>query len=177
LLLERFDVEDEPLFQHGERAVVPEESEALQGLGLAQRTLLAAVQKCAPQKRATLDVDATLVESRKRSAAEAYDGTTGFQPVVALWAEQDLIVHDEFRAGNVPAGCGNLRILERALEALPEGVKEIYLRADTALYENEVLAFCEAQEGVGYAISAAQQALLCLLRTKIRSLQTALSGD
>jgi hypothetical protein len=151
--LERFDVEDGPLFKQGEQAVVPEESEPLRGLGAAQRALLAAVQKCAPQKRATLDVDATIVESHKKSAAEAYDGTTGFQPVVALWAEQDLIVHDEFRAGNVPAGCGNGRILERALEALPEGVKEIYLRADTALYENEVMTFCEAR-GIGYAISA-----------------------
>lgn len=151
--LERFDVEDGPLFKHGEQAFVPEESEPLQGLGAAHRALLAAVQKCVPQKRATLDVDATIVESHKRSAAVAYDGTTGFQPVVALWAEQDMIVHDEFRAGNVPAGCGNRRILEQALEALPEGVKEIYLRADTALYENEVMAFCEAQD-IGYAISA-----------------------
>ena len=51
---------------------------------------------------ATIDVDATILESQKRSALATYDGRTGYQPVVALWAEQDVILADEFRDGNVP---------------------------------------------------------------------------
>lgn len=74
---------------------------------------------------------------------------------MAVWAEQDLIVHDEFRDGNVPAGCGNVRILERAVAALPAGVTQCFVRGDSALYEHEVLAWCEAPaRGIGYAISA-----------------------
>lgn len=59
---------------------------------------------------------------------------------MAVWAESDLIVHDEFHDGNVPAGCGNVRILERAVAALPSGVTQRFVRGDSALYEHEVLA-------------------------------------
>ena len=151
--LEGFHREDLPLWRVGEKAVVPAESEPLQGLGEANRQVLAALQKASPSARATLDVDATIMESHKRSATTAYDGTRGYQPVVVVWAEQDAIVQDEFRDGNVPAGCGNRRILEGAVGALPPGVKEKYLRADSALYQNEVMSFCE-EIGIGYAISA-----------------------
>jgi hypothetical protein len=39
--------------------------------------------------------------------------------VLALWVEQDVILADEFRDGNVPAGSGNRRVVEKALAALP----------------------------------------------------------
>jgi hypothetical protein len=151
--LEGFHREDLPLWRAGEKAAVPAESEPLRGLDEANRQVVKKLQEVSPQERATLDADATLLESQKRTATTAYDGTRGYQPVVVVWAEQDAIVHDEFRDGNVPAGCGNRRILEAAFGALPAGVKEKFLRADSALYENEVLFFCE-EEGIGYAISA-----------------------
>jgi hypothetical protein len=84
---------------------------------------------------ATIDVDATILESRKRSALATYDGRTGYQPVVALWAEQDVILADEFRDGNVPAGSGDQRVVEPALTALPAGVDAIRRHVDNALYE------------------------------------------
>ena len=43
--------------------------------------------------------------------------------------EQEVVAADEFRDGNVPAGCGNVRVLERALSQLPPGVERIYLRS------------------------------------------------
>jgi hypothetical protein len=73
--------------------------------------------------------------------------------VVALWAEQDVILADEFRDGNVPAGSGNRRVVERALAALPVGVDEIRLCGDSALYEQALLRWLEARR-IGYAISA-----------------------
>ena len=45
---------------------------------------------------ATIDVDATILESQKRSALATYDGRTGYEPVIALWAEQDVVVADDF---------------------------------------------------------------------------------
>jgi hypothetical protein len=42
--------------------------------------------------------------------------------VLALWAEQDVIVADEFRDGNVPAGSGNRRVVEKALAVLRGGI-------------------------------------------------------
>jgi hypothetical protein len=50
-----------------------------------------------------------------------------------LWTEQDVIVADEFRDGNVPAGCGNARMIEKAVAALPGTFDKIYVRGDSAL--------------------------------------------
>lgn len=52
---------------------------------------------------ATLDVDATLVERHKDAATVACDGTRGYQPVMVRWAEQDLILHDQFRSKHLQA--------------------------------------------------------------------------
>jgi hypothetical protein len=115
--LEGFQVEDPPLWRTGEKTAIPEESTPLAGVGAANRRVLATVQQQAPQRTATLDVDATILEADKRTAAVTYEGSRGYQPVVVVWAEQDLIVHEEFRDGNIPAGCGNIRVLERAVAA------------------------------------------------------------
>ena len=88
--------------------------------------------------------------------------------MVVLWAEQDVILHDQFRAGHVPAGCGNVRVLQQAVANLPQGITEIRLRADSALYETEVLRWCEEEDRkIAYAISAD---LSEQLKTEIRRL-------
>ena len=150
---EAFHVERGPLWQAGPQAAIPLESAPLAGLGQANRTLVAGLQSAAPAGRATLDVDATLVESHKDAATVAYDGTRGYPPVVVLWAEQDVILHDQCRDGHVPAGCGNVRILAQAVANLPSGITQIRLRADSALYETAVLRWCEDRQ-IEYAISA-----------------------
>lgn len=170
--LEAFHAEDLPLWQAGPKAAIPEESAPLAGLGQANRTLVAALQRGTPEATATLDVDATLLESHKQAATVAYDGTRGYQPVVVLWAEQDVIVHDEFRAGQVPAGCGNVRVLQQAVAALPQGIPQLRVRGDSALYETAVLQWCEAR-GIEYAISAdlSEQLQAEILRLPARAWQ------
>jgi hypothetical protein len=73
--------------------------------------------------------DATLVETHQRDALYCYQGFKAYQP---YWAEPDLVVHSEFRDGNVPAGYKQLRGLPEALELLPAGVEQVRLRSDTA---------------------------------------------
>ncbi len=153
--LETFHVENGPLWAAGPETTIPEESTPLAGLGRANRPLIAGLQRGARQRTATLDVDATLVESHKDAATVAYDGTRGYQPVVVLWAEPDGILHEQFRDGHVPAGCGNLRVLQQAVATLPQGIRQVRLRADSALYETEVLRWCEDPDHpIAYAISA-----------------------
>jgi hypothetical protein len=98
-------------------------------------------------------VDATILESRKQSARPTYDGRRGYQPVVCLWAEQDQIVAEEFRDGNVPAGSGNRRVVERAVATLPPGVERIRVRGDSALYEQGLLRWL-SERGIEFAVSA-----------------------
>src|SRR5271166_6494852 len=141
--LAQFHAEDLPLLQQG-KANVPAESTPLLGLAKANAELTLDLQCRRPLKTAALDIDATVIACDKQAAKRAYDGNRGYQPVLALWAQQDVIVADEFRDGNVPASSGNRRVVEKALAALPGGIDKIYLRGDSALYEH----------AIGYAISA-----------------------
>lgn len=87
-----------------EVAYIPGENELLQGLADANRDLIEAIGvRCPSQKIATIDQDATIIESHKREAERTYEGKWGYQPMLAVWAEMDLIVADQFRDGNVPA--------------------------------------------------------------------------
>jgi hypothetical protein len=75
--LEAFHVDDGPLWAAGPAAAIPLESAPLAGLDRANRTLVAGLQRGARERTATLDVDATLVESHKDTATVAYEGTRG----------------------------------------------------------------------------------------------------
>ena len=72
------------------------------------------------------------METHKKEALFCYQGFPAYQPLSTYWAEQDLVIHSEFRDGNVPAGHEQLRVLQEALELLPVGVEQVRLRSDTA---------------------------------------------
>jgi len=57
-----------------------------------------------------------------------------------------LVLHTEFRDGNVPAGHEQLRVLQEALSLLPAGVEKVRLRSDTAGYQHALLRYCERGE-------------------------------
>ncbi len=89
-----------------------------------------------------LDVDATLVETHKRLALFCYKGFKAYQPLNVWWAEHGVVLHSEFRDGNVPAGFEKLRVFKEALAALPAGVERARLRTDTAGYQQDLLLYC-----------------------------------
>lgn len=123
-------------------AFIPAANEHLRALGQVNQDFVAFVQSRSPQKKATLDMDATLVGSQKEKALWCYQQYQAYQPFNTYWFEQDLVVHSEFRDGNVPAGHQQLRLLQEALEQLPEGVETVFVRSDTAGYQQELLRYC-----------------------------------
>jgi len=80
---------------------------------------------------ATVDQNATIIESHKAAAQAHYEGGRGSQPMVAVWAEADLVVADEFGDGNVPAQQEPLTCAKLAFAALPENINERYFRGDS----------------------------------------------
>lgn len=137
-------------------AWVPPESRPLAGLGAVNRLLVENFTRVLPAKAsrvATLDHDASIIESGKREAYWHYKGGRGYQPVFVLWDELDVVVADEFRDGNVPAGAFNLPLVQRAFESLPETVTERFFRADSACYDQSVLSYLR-HEHIGFAVSA-----------------------
>jgi hypothetical protein len=111
------------------KAYIPRGNEGLKGLRRVCRELIGFVQENHEQGVATLDMDATLVETEKQDALWSYKGFRAYQPLNVYWAEQDVVVHTEFRDGNVPAGFEQRRVLEEALEQLPRSVQRVRMRS------------------------------------------------
>jgi hypothetical protein len=124
------------------KAFIPEPNEALRALGQVNPDLLRFAQKHSPQTEVTLDMDASIVETSKQDALFSYKGSQSYQPLSVRWAEQDLVVYSQFRDGNVPASFQNLQVFQKSLEALPQGALKVYLRSDTAAYQQELLIYC-----------------------------------
>lgn len=134
------------------KSFVPPESAKLQALDQLNGALVlrAADPKCTT---ATIDHDGTIIESHKRDALVAYEGTRGYQPLVATWAEEQLVVADEFRDGNVAGGEDPLSSVKRAFGKLPVTVTKRYFRGDSADYYEPLLKYLVGEK-IGFAISA-----------------------
>ena len=128
------------------KAFIPASNDHLIGLEKVNKDLCRCLNAVNSQKTATLDMDATLVETNKANALWCYKGFKSYQPLNTWWHEQGVILHTEFRDGNVPAGYEQLRIFKQSLGCLPEGVEEVKLRSDTAGYQHDLLKYCEKGE-------------------------------
>jgi hypothetical protein len=143
-------------------AFIPEENDALRGLGEVNRELVQELgRRCPEQGIATVDQDATIIESRKEQALRSYEGERGYQPMLAMWAEMDVVLADEFRDGNVPAIMAPLTVAKRAFAALPQTVQTYYFRGDSACHESNLVDWlrdeqrAEGPQGfIGFAMSA-----------------------
>jgi hypothetical protein len=121
-------------------AYIPEETPALEGLGLVNRDLVQRFgERASDQRMATVDQDATIIESHKQQALPTYEGMRGYQPMLAVWAETSLVLADQFRDGNVPAQMEPLAVAQRASAALPSTVKEYYYRGDSPCHESTLV--------------------------------------
>ena len=140
--LAAFHEEAQEALREPGKAFIPTPSSALLGLSKVNEILMAFLQRWASEASATLDMDATLMESHKREALYCYKKFRAYQPLSAWWAEQQVVVYSEFRDGNVPAGFEQLRVLKRSLESLPEGVEKVSMRSDSAGYQWDLLRYC-----------------------------------
>lgn len=121
---------------------IPLESSRLAGLrSVLERTIHAYVAAVRPEPIVTLDVDAHLVESSKDTALMSYEGFHAYQPLLVRWAEQGIILADQFRDGNVPAGQNIEELVDHAFAALParEGGWTVQVRSDSAAYQYKAL--------------------------------------
>lgn len=145
-------------------AYIPEETPPLEGLGRVNRDLVQRFgERCPDQRIATVDQDATIIESRKQQALPTYEGTRGYQPMLAVWAETDLVLADQFRDGNVPAQMEPLEVAQRGFAVLSRigRMMEYYYRGDSACHESNLVNWLRNEQRaggppgrIGFAISA-----------------------
>ena len=152
--------------REAQKSFILPSSEPIQGLQNVQAGLVRRIaQKYSQQGQAltvaTVDQDATIIESHKQAALYHYEGGRGYQPMVAIWAEADLVLADEWRDGNVPARQAPLTCAQWAFAALPATIKQRFFRGDSACHEQELIHWLKspdrAQEpggAVGFCVSA-----------------------
>src|SRR5271157_4178867 len=128
--LELFHDEEQEKLRVPHGAFIPGAKKILDGLVRANADFVAGVQRRIPEKTATLDMDATIVETHKKEALYCYKKHKAYQPLNIYWVEQGLVVLSEFRDGNVSANFDLLRPFQRALELIPGGVDKVCLRSD-----------------------------------------------
>lgn len=124
------------------QAFIPALSGPMKALRKINPDLLCFAQRKSPQTEATLEMDASIVETTKQDALFSYQGSPSFQPLSVRWAEMALVACSEFRDGNVPAAFENLRVLQESLAVLPPGVGKVYFKSDTAAYQIDLLRYC-----------------------------------
>ena len=157
--LANFHNTSEELKRKKGKAFVPAKNEDLRRLCDVNYELVEYCQKKNPVDTATLNIDATLLPTSKRTSLYAYKEGRCYQPMNVWWQEQDLVLHTEFRDGNVSSEFDMLRIFKESLLVLPEGVERVYLRVDAAGYQHELMRYCARGDNerfgkIGYAVSS-----------------------
>lgn len=162
-----------------QKSFIMPSSEPVQGLqsvlaGGVRRTAKLYAEQDQPMHFATVDQDATIIESHKEKALAHYEGGRGYQPMVAVWAEADLVLADEFRDGNVPALQEPLTCAQLAFAALPDNIEQRYFRGDSACHENDLLGWLKHPDRtkepggrIGFAVSARMSGDLAKALAKI----------
>lgn len=143
------------------------DGKGLDGLGRVNKYLVDKVLDKEEPGDYVLDTDATVIESEKKAAEWTYQKVKGYQPLLGFIHRQSdgkskreggtklpgLIVADEFREGNVPAGAKAVAFLKRCVAMLPAGKRLSRVRGDSAWYQAEVFNCC-GEMGSGFAICA-----------------------
>ena len=152
--------------------------------GLVRRIAKLYEQHRQPQRIATVDQDATIIESHKEAAYYHYEDGRGYQPMVAVWAEADLVLADEFRDGNVPAKQDPLTCAKLAFAALPEGIQQRYFRGDSACHNDELVDWLKhpdrsAEPGgrIVFAVSAVMSEPLAKALREVKEADWTTFGD
>jgi len=134
---------------------IGKDRKGLSGLGKVNHHLVKEIVRRDSRHSYTLDVDATIIAADKEEAQITYKGEKGYQPQMGFLSEPGLIVEDEFREGNIPAGANAVMFLKKCFSALPAGKSISYLRSDSAFYQAGVINLC-MEEKVFYTITADQ---------------------
>jgi hypothetical protein len=114
-------------------------------------------------ERITIDPDATLVDTYgpgKEGSAFSYRGEVGLSPLVGVCGETGDVLGLRARGGNAHPGRALAGFIRECAAAIPTAVRagnELWVRIDSASYQHEVFAACDAL-GAVFSITAPNKA-------------------
>jgi hypothetical protein len=107
----------------------------------------------------TIDPDATLVDTygpNKEGSTFTYRGEVGLSPLVGVCGETGDVLALRARGGNAHPGRDNAGFIRECVAAIPAAVratKNLWVRIDSAGYQHDVFAACEAL-GAVFSVTA-----------------------
>lgn len=102
----------------------------------------------------TIDIDATLMESKKRDAVMTYKGFKGFSVLNTFESSLGLCLACDFRNGSVHAGEGFLKQVKHIKSLVKTlGIQLKKVRSDSAAYDHDNLDYC-SNEGILFSVTA-----------------------
>lgn len=140
--IESFADETEEAKRGQGKSFIPESTNYLKGFGKVTRYMLSRAPHIKDISTVTLDQDATFIETGVSGALYNYKSERAFEAFNTYCPEYDMMIKSEYRDGNVPPGFRQMENLAESLDLLPEGVRHVRLRSDTAGYQIELLKYC-----------------------------------
>ncbi|MBI2927183.1 MAG: transposase [Verrucomicrobia bacterium] len=175
-----------------QKSVIVPSSPPVEGLQRVQAGLVGRVAHLYEEQQralkiATIDQDATIIESHKEAARPHYEGGRGYQPMVAVWGGGrpggGRPISGRQCAG--PAGAVDLRA--NGVCGPAPSVQARYFRGDSACYEHRLISWLRHSDralekggAIGFAVSAvlSQELALALASVPAKQWQTfATEGD
>jgi len=115
----------------------------LAGLGRINQRIVATRIRQTGITAHTLDGDASQIVAEKDAAQFTYKGEQGYMPMIGHLAEAGVVIHDEFREGNIAPATDNLGFIQACEARLPKGHRIAHVRLDAAGYQASVFNYCE----------------------------------
>ncbi len=112
------------------------------GIETINRFLLSRHLKTLDKEPLVLDIDASVIESHKSTAAYTYKKVPGFTPMIGH-INGGYVIHSEFRSGNIAPADTNLSFVKRCAQQLPNTQTFSFIRADSASYQAALFDYCD----------------------------------
>jgi hypothetical protein len=128
------------------KSYIPPENDYLSGFSFIYSHLLKIAYKLQPKETITLDQDATFIPTTRSAACINYKGDKSYESFNTYCPEYDLMVRTRYSDGNVTPGYDQLGELKKILSSIPEGVKNVNLRSDSAGYQVDLMKYCASGE-------------------------------
>jgi len=125
--------------------------EGMNGLSRLNQRIVATRIRQAGTTAHTLDIDASQIIAEKEAAQFTYKSEQGYMPMIGHLAEAGVVIHEEFREGNIAPASGNLEFIKDCETRLPKGHAIASVRIDSAGYQAGIFNYCE-QTGKTFAI-------------------------
>ena len=139
------------------------------GLKQVNRRLTKKLIKRSPADNLTLDIDATYIETEKRSARFNYEGVKSFSVLLAFIAELDLCVASKYRNGNISPVTGIKEELTESIKLAREAGKRVTcFRSDSAAYTADIINCCQEAQ-ITFMITADQD---CAVKELIANIES-----